>query len=109
MKKQTLSFAAASLAFGAAVAIAGNTETTDADWQTKLEAKFATIDVDADGAVSEAEYLDYKMAEAKAAFVAMGGEDGAVTLEEAKAAYLAEQAEDVAATEDATAKDGEDS
>ena len=47
------------------------------------------------------------MAEAKAAFLAMAGDDGSVTLEEAKAAYLAEKTEEVAAAETESMDDGE--
>ena len=87
-------------AFGAVAAIAGQHE-GEGDWEAKLEAKFVTIDTDADGSVTEAEYLDYKMAEAKKTFAEMGGDDGAVTLDEAKAAYAAQMAEKAAMKEKA--------
>ncbi len=87
-------------AFGAAAAVAGHHEGAG-EWEAKLEAKFAKIDVDTDGSVTEAEYLDYKMAEAKQAFLEMGGDDGAVTLDEAKAAYAAQLAEKAAMNEKA--------
>ena len=81
-------------AFGAVAATAGHHEGEGAKtWETKLEAKFAEIDADADGAVSEAEYLEYKAAEARKSFVEMGGDDGTVTLDEAKQAYAAKRAE----------------
>ena len=108
MNTKLISAAAIVAAFGAATAFAGEDKVAaEGDWQTKLEAKFAKIDVDANGAVSEAEYLEYKMAEAKAAFLAMAGDDGSVTLEEAKAAYLAEKTEEVAAAETESMDDGE--
>lgn len=76
-------------ALGTAVAVAGPQE---GGWEAKLEAKFAKIDTDADGSVTEAEYIEYKTAEARASFAEMGGDDGVVTLDEAKAAYAAQEA-----------------
>ena len=87
-------------AFGAVAAVAG--EKGDGDWEAKLEAKFAEIDADADGSVSEAEYLEYKAAEAKKSFAEMGGGDGVVTLDEAKQAYAAKMAEKKAKKEEAS-------
>ena len=79
-------------AFGAVAAFAGEKK-GDGEWEAKLEAKFAEIDADADGSVSEAEYLAYKAEEAKKSFAEMGGDDGVVTLDEAKQAYAAKMAE----------------
>ena len=79
-------------AFGAVAATAGHHEGSET-WATKLEAKFAEIDADANGSVSEEEYLAYKAAEARKSFVEMGGDDGEVTLDEAKQAYAAKRAE----------------
>lgn len=80
------------------------------DMEAQVEARFKEVDVDADGIVTRAEYeADYakkaeeaatkgeawddeRRAKAAADFVAMAGEDDAVTLEEAKAFVAARQA-----------------
>jgi len=92
--------------FGAVAAVAGDPKGADG-WEAKLETKFAEIDADADGSVSEAEYLEYKAAEAKQSFAEMGGDDGIVTLDEAKQAYAAKMAEKEAMKKEMPAAEGE--
>jgi hypothetical protein len=70
------------------------------DMDKMVESHFAEVDADSDGSVTEAEYLDYKMAKAKEKFAKMAGDDGALSLEEAKAAHAAKMEEHKAKMED---------
>jgi hypothetical protein len=63
------------------------------DMDKMVESHFAEVDANGDGSVTEAEYLDYKMAKAKEKFAKMAGDDGVFTLEEAKAAHAAKMEE----------------
>lgn len=76
-------------AFGA-TALTSGAAFAGSDWEAKLEAKFAAIDSNGDGIVSEAEYLAHKSAKASEHFAKVSGGDGSLTLTEAKAAYKAE-------------------
>jgi len=87
MKKLTIASAVFGVvAFSAGAAFAGD------DWEAKLEEKFAAIDTNSDGSVSEAEYLAYKNAKVSEHFAKISGGDGSLTLAEAKAAHKAEYA-----------------
>ena len=62
--------------------------------------KFAEMDVDTDGLVTDAEFLswtsantDYTVEEASAKFAELAGEDGVLTLDELEAAMAAKDAE----------------
>ena len=77
----------AGLVMVSAAAIAGDDMTS--------EEKFKKIDVNADGAVSEAEWVAYKTADGKttadealAKFAAIAGDDASISAEEYKAASL---------------------
>ncbi len=95
--KKTILIALTAAAVVAGPALAG-------DKAEKMAAKFAKIDANADGSVSEAEFMAHKRAsyaekgeemtaekEAKAAgwFAKAAGEDGSLTLAEMTAAYKA--------------------
>lgn len=50
-----------------------------------MEQKFAAIDANGDGVITEAEYVAHKSEYARKSFAKMAGDDGQLTLEEAKA------------------------
>ena len=82
MKKLAITASAMGLlAFSAGAALAG-----DKNWEAKLEEKFAAMDSDGSGAISESEYLAAKSEKARKHFEKMAGDDGSLTLEEVKAA-----------------------
>lgn len=98
--KKTILLATAAAALCAGPALAGD----KAEKAAKMAAKFEKMDADANGSVSEAEFLAHKRAasaekgeemtaekEAKATawFAKASGEDGALTLDEMKTAYMA--------------------
>ncbi len=81
------------LAIASSVAIAHETKgEMKMDMAAKADAHFAEVDADGDGSITEAEFLDYKMVKAKAAFAEIAGEDGAISRDEAKAAHAAKMA-----------------
>jgi len=59
----------------------------------KIEDMFVVADLDADGLLTQTEYVDYQVAEARSRFVTMAGDDSFVSLEEVKVWYLAKKAE----------------
>lgn len=90
MKISTIALIAGASLFAAASAFAGHHEGKEnMGMDAKIEAHFAEVDADGDGSVTEAEYLDYKMAKAKEKFAKVAGDDGVISLEEAKAAHTA--------------------
>jgi len=110
MNKFVIALAVGTVSFSSAFAGEEKAKTEAVDVEAHVEARFVEVDSDADGIVTRAEYdadfakkaekaaaegeawTDEKKAEADADFVAMAGEDGAVTLAEAKAFVLAKQA-----------------
>ncbi|MBI1392819.1 MAG: hypothetical protein GC152_08780 [Alphaproteobacteria bacterium] len=92
----------ASLAGALALAAGGASAGEHGDKAAKMEAKFAKLDADSNGSVSEAEYIAHKRAwhaekgkeftadaeaKAKEHFAKMSGGDGSFTLAEMKEAY----------------------
>ena len=72
----------------AAVALGGVAQAGDkGDWDAKMADKFAKIDSNGDGVVSEAEYMAYKSSGSSEKFAKLAGDDGQLTLDEMKAAY----------------------
>ncbi len=96
MKTSTIALIAGVSIFAAASAFASSDKGKghmDMDMDKMVESHFAEVDADGDGSVTEAEYLDYKMAKAKEKFAKLAGDDGVLTLEEAKAAHAAKMEE----------------
>lgn len=90
MKISTIALIAGAGLFAAASAFASPDKGKGhMDMDKMVESHFAEVDANGDGSVTEAEYLDYKMAKAKEKFAKMAGDDGALSLEEAKAAHAA--------------------
>jgi len=77
------------LLLGASVAILGIGAASAGDskkHEAKMAEKFAAMDVDGNGTISEAEYLAHKTEKARKHFSKVSGGDGELTLEEAKEA-----------------------
>jgi hypothetical protein len=97
MKTSTIALIAGASIFAAASAFASPDKDKGhmgmgMDMDKMVESHFAEVDANGDGSVTEAEFLDFKMAKAKEKFAKMAGDDGVVTLEEAKAAHAAKMA-----------------
>ncbi|NOX96242.1 MAG: hypothetical protein GXP04_14455 [Alphaproteobacteria bacterium] len=92
MKTSTIALIAFAGVFATASAFAHNHEgkgEMKMDMAAKADAHFAEVDADGDGSITEAEFLAYKMAKAKAAFAEIAGEDGVISADEAKAHHAA--------------------
>jgi len=95
MKTSTIALIAFAGVFATASAFAHSHEGKDGmkmDMAARAEAHFAEVDADGDGSITEAEFLEYRMAKAKAAFAEMAGEDGVISLDEAQAHHAAKMA-----------------
>lgn len=64
----------------------------DAAMKARMEAHFKEVDANADGKVSEQEFLDYVTAKAKAQFASMAGDDNTLTMAEMEAHHDAMKA-----------------
>ena len=92
MKISTIALISGASIFAAASAIAGPDKDKghmDMDKDKMVESHFADVDADGDGSVTEAEFLDYQMAKAKAKFAKIAGDDGVISIDEAKAHHAA--------------------
>ena len=111
MNNLIITAAAGLAALGTAAAIAGEKK-DKAGWEAKVEAMFIQMDANADGALTEAEYVEFKAAEARAKFAEMAGENKELTLAAVKDLYATQAAEKSAKVENEGAeadvqKDGE--
>jgi len=99
MKTSTFALLAGAGLFAATTALANHHEgkgEMDKDHMKMgemAEMHFAEMDADSDGAVTEAEFLEFKMAKAKAMFAEAAGDDGVMTLDEMKAHHHARMEE----------------
>lgn len=59
----------------------------------KLADMFVIADLDADGFLTEVEYIDYQTAKARSQFASMAGDDALVSIEEVKYWYLSQKPE----------------
>jgi hypothetical protein len=90
--------AAATGAFAlGAVAIAGETAKTSVEallnWEGKIEKMFAAADTDGDARVTEAEFVEYHAAKARAQFAEIAAGQDHVTLDAVKAHFAALEAQ----------------
>ena len=60
---------------------------------SKIDNVFLLADLDADGLLSETEYVDYQVSKAKSSFKVMAGDDAFASVDEVKNWYLAKQEE----------------
>ncbi len=60
---------------------------------SKIENVFLLADLDADGLLSETEYVDFQVSKAKSSFKVMAGDDAFASVDEVKNWYLAKQEE----------------
>ncbi len=90
--KYALAFVAVS-ALAAGAAFAGEKLAAVTDWDSKFEAHFSEVDVNADRQVTEQEVIDFHVAKAKKEFAAMAAGDSIATYDEVKAHHKAKHAE----------------